>query len=47
MHSFDHTGLIQSINQGIQPLRKSQSEAMQGFSQLAKASMAEGQISSK
>ncbi len=47
MHNFDHSGLIQSINQGILPLRKSQSEAMQGFGQLAKAAMAEGQVSTK
>lgn len=47
MHHFDHNGLIQSINQGILPLRKSQPEAMQGFSQLAKAAMSEGQISAK
>lgn len=47
MHNFDHSGLVQSINQGILPLRKSQSEAMQGFGQLAKAAMAEGQVSAK
>ena len=34
MHNFDHSGLVQSINQGILPLRKSQSEAMQGFGQV-------------
>ena len=45
MHSFDHAGLIQSINQGLAPFRKSQPDAMQGFGQLAKAAMAEGAVS--
>ena len=47
MSSFDHTALIQNINEGIVPLKKSQSEAMQGFGQLARAAMAEGSISAK
>ncbi|WP_294765953.1 carboxymuconolactone decarboxylase family protein [uncultured Rhodoferax sp.] len=47
MHSFDHAGLIQSINQGLAPFRKSQPDAMQGFGQLAKAAMAEGAVSAK
>jgi AhpD family alkylhydroperoxidase len=47
MSTFDHTGLIQNINANLAPLRKSQPEAMQGFSQLARASMAEGAISAK
>ena len=45
--AFDHTGLIQSLNEGMAPLKKSQSEAMQGFGQLARAAMAEGSISAK
>ena len=47
MSTFDHPGLIQSINESLGPFRKSQSEAMLGFGQLAKASMAEGAISAK
>lgn len=47
MSTFDHTSLIQNINANLAPFRKSQSEAMQGFSQLAKASMAEGAVSAK
>lgn len=47
MSSFDHTALIQSINEGIVPLKKSQPEAMQGFGQLARAAMTEGSISAK
>jgi len=47
MSTFDHTTLIQNINENLAPLRKAQPEAMQGFSQLAKASMAEGAVSAK
>ena len=47
MSTFDHTSLIQNINAQLGPLRKSQSEAMQGFGQLAKSAMAEGAISEK
>lgn len=47
MSTFDHAGLIQNINANLAPLRKAQPEAMQGFSQLAKASMAEGAIGAK
>ena len=47
MSTFDHAGLIQDINESLGPFRKSQSEAMLGFGQLAKASMAEGAISAK
>ena len=47
MSTFDHTGLINNINTNLGPFRKSQGEAMQGFSQLAKASMAEGAINAK
>jgi hypothetical protein len=45
MSSFDHTALIQNINEGVVLLKKSQPEAMQGFGQLARAVMAEGRIS--
>jgi len=47
MSTFDHTGLIQNINESLAPLRKAQPEAMQGFGQLARAAMAEGAISAK
>ena len=47
MSTFDHTGLMQDINACLAPFRKSQSEAMKGFSQLAQVSMAEGAISAK
>jgi AhpD family alkylhydroperoxidase len=47
MSTFEHAHLMQNINASLSPFRKSQSEAMQGFAQLAKASMAEGQISAK
>ena len=47
MSTFEHAALIQNINTQLAPLRKSQPEAMQGFGQLAKASMAEGAISAK
>lgn len=47
MSTFDHIGLIKNINENLAPFRKSQPDAMQGFGQLAKASMAEGVLSSK
>jgi AhpD family alkylhydroperoxidase len=47
MSTFDHANLMQGINECLTPFRKSQSEAMQGFGQLARASMAEGTISAK
>ncbi len=47
MSTFDHAGLIQDINQNLAPFRKSQSEAMLGFGQLARAAMAEGAMSAK
>lgn len=45
MSTFDHPGLIHDINAALGPFRKSQSEPMKGFAQLAQASMAEGAIS--
>ncbi|MEG0052093.1 MAG: carboxymuconolactone decarboxylase family protein [Comamonas sp.] len=45
MSSFAHQSLIRDINTALKPLRSSQSAAMQGFAQLAQASMAEGAIS--
>ena len=47
MSNFDHTGLIQNINEGLLPLKKAQPEALQAFGQLARAAMAEGAISAK
>jgi len=47
MSTFDHAGLMQDINECLGPFRKSQSDAMRGFAQLAQASMAEGAISAK
>ncbi len=47
MSTFEHAELIQNINESLTPFRKSQSQAMQGFGQLAKAAMAEGTISAK
>jgi hypothetical protein len=47
MSTFDSIGLMKSINDELGPFRKSQTEVMQGFAQLAKASMAEGLVSAK
>lgn len=47
MSTFDHIGLIQSINQNLAPLRKAQPQAMQAFGDLARAAMSEGALSAK
>lgn len=47
MSTFDHAGLIQDINECLAPFRKAQPDAMAGFGQLARASMAEGALSTK
>ena len=47
MSSFDHAALMQSINEALGPLRKSQPDAMQGFGQLARAAVADGALSAK
>lgn len=47
MSTFDHVSLIKNINDNLGPFRKSQSEALQGFGQLARAAMAEGAVSAK
>jgi len=47
MSTFDHAGLIQDINECLSPFRKAQPDAMAGFGQLARASMAEGALSTK
>ena len=40
MSTFEHPELIQNINSCLAPFSKSQSVAMQGFSQLARTAMA-------
>jgi AhpD family alkylhydroperoxidase len=47
MSTFDHTALIKNINENLVPLRKTQTEAMQGFAQLARSSMGAGAVSAK
>ena len=47
MNTFDHPTLIQNISQQMAGIRKSQTEAMQGFGQLAKSAMASGAVSEK
>lgn len=47
MSTFDHSALIQDINQGLAPLRQAQPQAMAGFSQLARAAMSDGAINAK
>lgn len=47
MTTFDHPGLMQSINEGIKQFRSAQPEAMQGFAQLSRAAMLEGALSAK
>ncbi len=47
MSTFDHTGLIQNINENLATLRKTQPDAMQAFGQLARVAMSEGAISAK
>ena len=44
MSTFEHTKLVNDINHNLAILRKSQPEAMQGFGQLARASLAAGAI---
>ena len=47
MSTFEHTKLVNDINHNLAILRKSQPEAMQGFGQLARASLAAGAIDAK
>lgn len=47
MSTFNHSGLMQDINASLAPFRKSQSEAMAGFGQLAKAAMTDGALNAK
>ena len=47
MSTFAHAELIQNINESLSPFRKSQSDAMEGFGQLARSAMADGEVSTK
>jgi AhpD family alkylhydroperoxidase len=47
MSTFDHPTLIQNISKSMATLRKSQTDAMQGFGQLAKAAMTPVALSEK
>jgi AhpD family alkylhydroperoxidase len=47
MSTFNHTELIQNINENLMPLRKAQPDAMAAFGQLARSAMAEGVVSAK
>ncbi|MEO6293868.1 MAG: carboxymuconolactone decarboxylase family protein [Burkholderiaceae bacterium] len=47
MSTFNHTELIQNINENLMPLRKTQPDAMAAFGQLARSAMAEGSVSAK
>jgi AhpD family alkylhydroperoxidase len=47
MSAFDSVELMKRINDKLGPFRKSQSETMLGFGQMAKAAMAEGAVSAK
>ena len=47
MSTFDATGLMKGINEGLAPFRKSQPDTMAGFGQMAKAAMADGVVSAK
>jgi AhpD family alkylhydroperoxidase len=45
--TFDHSGLIQDINDSLAPFRRAQPDAMAGFGAMAKAAMTEGALSVK
>lgn len=47
MSTFDHTNLVQNINQQIKSFRTTQPDTMAAFNQLARSAMAEGQVSAK
>lgn len=47
MSTFNHTELVQTINDHLAPLRKTQPETMAAFGQLAKSAMTAGKISTK
>ena len=47
MTTFNHTELVQTINDSLAPFRKTQPETMAAFGQLAKSAMVAGAISTK
>lgn len=47
MSTFEHQDLMKHINTELGVFRKSQSAAMQGFSQLAQAALAPGAVDAK
>jgi len=47
MGLFDHTGLMAELNQSLASFRQAQPEAMAGFGQLARTSMAPGAMDGK
>lgn len=47
MSTFNHAELVQTINENLAPLRKTQPDAMTAFGQLAKSAMAAGAVSTK
>jgi len=47
MSTFNHAELVQTINENLAPLRKTQPDALAAFGQLAKSAMAAGAISTK
>ena len=47
MSTFDHSGLIQDINESLAPFRKAQPDAMAGFGQLARAAITDGVLSAR
>ena len=47
MSNFDHTALVQNINQNLASLRKTHAAPLEAFTQLAKLAMAEGALSAK
>ncbi len=47
MSTFNHADLTKNINRALRSFRQSQSTVMQGFAQMAQASMADGAIDAK
>jgi AhpD family alkylhydroperoxidase len=45
--TFNHAELVQTINENLAPLRKTQPDTMTAFGQLAKSAMAAGAVSTK
>ena len=47
MSTFNHPDLMRDINASLAPFRKTQSHAMAGFGQLAKAAITDGALSAR